>query len=601
MTDMKASARRGADFAWRNIGFIFVALVAVFCIVHAFDPPRLNWGDSGSDYNVMESGRNFQKYGFLKLRLTPFLLDPGVMTQFDRAMIYTHYPQLPDLMNGVLRVVFRMSDLVQFRFVALCFSFAALFFVYRLIEGYWSRQTAQISLALWVTNPMWIQHADYLHHVPYGAFFGFGSAYFLVRFLRESRGRFLVGSGIFSFFFVLSSYDWWFFGPLLLAMVVFEHYRSIANARAWRTLAVLAACVLLGVAAKFATNMWALGVQGFFNDLKFQYAERATDTVTRTTYQNGVWPVLVGRVKRFFTLLLFPIAAIWLGAALRLVRPRQIRAWATAAGLRAPMVNPLWLFAAALPFFYVFTEVWVAQYYPALMLIPFYAVASAVLAVLLVSAPRRGIKVAGAVLVLGLIANAADEDLSFRPAFFDLDAIKTLRAQLDKESPLGKRVLVNHVFDAPYRYYFQRDIIALAPLPPRMANVFLPSLANPVANPRSGSPNGAIFVQHKHVVDELYDKGYYYILARDARILALEHRDPGTLWDLWADPRGNRAIVDSLMHDRDSILVANAARVGKKLYDTPFYTMWRIPYTPGDTATVEIPPVGKAAPPIRRN
>ena len=111
-------------------------LVLGFCVVHAFDPPRLNWGDSGSDYNVMGSGRAFQKYGFLKLRLTPFLLDPSVMTTKDsQVFIYTHYPQLPDLMNGVLRVVFRMNDLVQFRFVALAFSFASLFFIYNLIAG----------------------------------------------------------------------------------------------------------------------------------------------------------------------------------------------------------------------------------------------------------------------------------------------------------------------------------------------------------------------------------------------------------------------------------------------------------------------------------
>ena len=87
---------------------LLIGAVFVFCILHAFDPPRLNWGDSGSDFNAMSAGRNFQKYGFLKLRLTPFLLDPAVMTiDHDKMFIYTHYPQLPDLMNGLLRVVFR--------------------------------------------------------------------------------------------------------------------------------------------------------------------------------------------------------------------------------------------------------------------------------------------------------------------------------------------------------------------------------------------------------------------------------------------------------------------------------------------------------------
>ena len=599
MSTVRDRARRAGRYAADHIGFISVALVALFCIVHAFDPPRLNWGDSGSDYNIMESGRNFQKYGFLTLRLTPFVLDPAVMTQYDRAMMYTHYPQLPDLMNGVLRVVFRLSDLVQFRFVALGFSFAALFFIYGLIVRYWSRQTGQIALALWVVNPLWIQHADYLHHGPYGAFFGFGALYFLVRFLREDRRGFLAAAGVFTFFMICASYDWWFFGPLLIGGAAIEHYRSLIYPRGVRVLLLLAGCVLAAVAAKFATNIWALGFHGWLNDLRFQYVERATDQITRTTYQNGVIAVLIGRVNRFFTPLLFPIAALWLLIGLRVIRPRFVRAVATT--LRQPLVNPLWLLAASLPFFILFTELWVGQYYPGLMMIPFYAVSSAAVAALLLNAPQRGVRVIGGVLVLGLVANSVDEVVAFKPAFFPLAAIQSLRVQLDKESPYGKHVLVNHVFGEVYRYYFQRDIIALTTLPPGMAPTFLPSLANPVVNPRSGTPNGAIFVQHKHVVDELYDKGYYYFLARDARILSLEHRDPRVLWELWANPRPNRAILDSVMRSRDSVLGANAARVGKKLYDNDFYTMWRIPVSAGDTATVETPPVGIAAPRPHRN
>jgi len=139
----------------------------------------------------------------------------------DRAMIYTHYPQLPDLMNGVLRVVFGLSDIVQFRFVALAFSFASLFFIYQLLCAYWSRQTAQVAIALWVINPLWIQHADYLHHLPYAAFFGFGSMYFLVRYLRDAKRGWLAASGAFLFLTILSSYDYWFFAPLLIALIAF--------------------------------------------------------------------------------------------------------------------------------------------------------------------------------------------------------------------------------------------------------------------------------------------------------------------------------------------------------------------------------------------
>src|SRR3954462_15608482 len=172
--------RRLALRAWHNIGFIATAVVLVYCVVGAFDPPRLNWGDSGSSYNVMLAGRNFARYGFVGMRMTPLLLDKSVITPADSDMLYTHYPQLPELANGILRTA-GMTSIVQFRLVALAFTFGSLFFVFALVTTYWSRQTAQLTLAIWVFNPMWIQHADYLHHSPYGAFFGFGSMYFLAR------------------------------------------------------------------------------------------------------------------------------------------------------------------------------------------------------------------------------------------------------------------------------------------------------------------------------------------------------------------------------------------------------------------------------------
>src|SRR5580765_7530558 len=134
------TTKRLAGAVRDNIGFACVALVFVYCVVHAFDPPRLNWGDSGSDYNVMEAGKNFHAYGFLKLHLTPHLLDPNLITDGDRSLIYTHYPQLPDLMNGVERA-FGLSSLVQFRFVSLAFAFASLFFLYRLVAAFWGRAT----------------------------------------------------------------------------------------------------------------------------------------------------------------------------------------------------------------------------------------------------------------------------------------------------------------------------------------------------------------------------------------------------------------------------------------------------------------------------
>jgi hypothetical protein len=82
---------------------------------------------------------------------------------------------------------------------------------------------------------------------------------------------------------------------------------------------------------------------------------------------------------------------------------------------------------------------------------------------------------------------------------------------------------------------------------------------------RAAPPTGTIFVQHKHLTDEMFDKGYYYIFAR--------YR----LWPLWGNPPKYRAVIDSLIADRDSVLMSKVARVGHKIAETDAYAVWRIP------------------------
>ena len=551
--------------AWHNLGFVCTAAVLVYCIAHAFDPPRLNWGDSASDYNVMTSGRNFAKYGFLHLRLTPFVLDPAFMTNADSAMVYTHYPQLPDLMNGVERALFGFTDLVQFRFVALMFSFASLFFIYRLATRYWSRQTAQLTLALWVVNPLWIQHADYLHHAPYAAFFGFGSLYFLARYLKEGHRALLVAAGAFVFLVFMASYDFWIFVPLLLAMVTVEHYRRVGMP-AVRVLGALAACAVAALLCKWGTNAWALGgVAGFIRDLRFQMVERATNQAVRVAYERGIWPTLVGRVDRSFSLLLFPIAAFW---ALYPVLRRRFTASSAADG-----PNPIFVLLAALPFLALFRELWVGQYYPTLLVLPFYAIASAAVVMLLVNAPQRLLRPVGFALVVALMANSIAETARFKKALLPRAEIASLKKELDAVTVPGQHILVDHVFDAAYRYYFNHNTVALILNPPWHYAGALRYYSDP-KRPVVAPPSGAVFVQHKHLADELYDKGSYYILGREG------------LWGPWGNPERYHDDLDRFITRRDSELVAAVAAMGgRKIQETDGYVVWRIPPQPAATAS----------------
>jgi hypothetical protein len=84
-------------------------------------------------------------------------------------------------------------------------------------------------------------------------------------------------------------------------------------------------------------------------------------------------------------------------------------------------------------------------------------------------------------------------------------------------------------------------------------------------------PEGMLFVQHKHLKDEAFDKGYYTF-----RIFG--HYG---LWAAWANPPAYRRFLDSLVTDRDSLLLVHVARKGTKVYESDFYSLWRMnPVTP---------------------
>jgi hypothetical protein len=221
------------------------------------------------------------------------------------------------------------------------------------------------------------------------------------------------------------------------------------------------------------------------------------------------------------------------------------------------------LFFAALPFLLLFREMWIGQLYPALLVLPFYAVASAALATLLAESGQRAAKAMGVVLVVALLANSVAEDLTFKKAFMTPKTIASLRADLDAVSAPGQYILTNSIFDGLYRYYFDRNIVLLVLNPPARIPAAIANYTNP-KNSRIVTPTGAIYVQHKHLEDQLFDKGIYYLLA-----------DSGA-WDAWGHPDKYHRAIDSLVHERDSLLTQAMSSRGQRVAETDAYVVWRI-------------------------
>jgi hypothetical protein len=357
--------RPGLSLLWLGVPTLVLALL----FWSAFEPVRLNWGDPTSDFNATTAGRYFRDYGFLPLRLTP-VLDIGPLR--DDSLRYTHYPPLPDLVNGAWQSL-GLSELWQFRWAALVVSAlgAAAFgtVVSRLYGGY----AAIFSVVLLTTNLLWVQYADSLHHIPLQLLFANLSLLACVAWLQHMRRRHLIALVPTTVLALLSSYDVWFSLPLLGAAAPWLVGRSWRDRACWSLVACLGGAVVLGVAIKFGLAWWAQGdFETFIADLRFQGVERGYQRVPRPL--EAIPTMLFWRALRFFTPLFLALVAIHGWISLRAVLRRSE---AKEASLRA---SPFFFFLAGLPFLAVFPELFMRQIHPMLQWLPYYAVGLGVLA-----------------------------------------------------------------------------------------------------------------------------------------------------------------------------------------------------------------------------
>ena len=152
----------------------------------------------------------------------------------------------------------------------------------------------------------------------------------------------------------------------------------------------------------------------------------------------------------------------------------------------------------------------------------------------------------------------------FKKATFSRADIASLKAQLDTLAQPGQYILTNNLFDFFYSYYFSHPTVDLILNPPARMKPALAYYSDP-SRTRVAPSSGAIYVQHKHLADEMYDKSFYDVLVSAGN------------WQAWADPEKYRAAIDAFIANRDSLLtvaVVNAG--GEKVAETNAYVIWRI-------------------------
>ncbi|HEU4733231.1 MAG TPA: glycosyltransferase family 39 protein [Kofleriaceae bacterium] len=338
-----------------------IAIAFVYLLVHAREPLRLNIGDPWSDANVLTSINYVKSDGFLATSFTD-ILDVGPLTKDSYR--YIHYPPLSEIIYGAVGKYLGASDIGTFRLFGLAFSTLAMWLLFCYVRRLYSERVGLIATALFATSLLWLMYADSMHQAPVMQLTGFLALWGLVRVIETGQRRHHAALVIGSFACFFTSYDYYLFLPTAVLATI---YIKSGNpfARGNRHLVALSALgCLLGIVAKCLCTIGAVGWTEFVADLHLQFFERATSAHDRQ-FTSAI-PTMIRRITLVFT----PLA--WIPAAFHVVKAIRSRTVASAIKDTAA-----WMLVPALAFLYMFAQLAASQMLASQVLLPFYAIGSA--------------------------------------------------------------------------------------------------------------------------------------------------------------------------------------------------------------------------------
>ena len=339
-----------------------IAIAFLYLLWHAREPLRLNVGDPWSDANVLSSINYVKSDGFLATSFTD-ILDVGPLTVDSYR--YIHYPPLAEIFYGAVGKFLGVSDIGTFRLFGLAFSGLAMWLLFSYVRRLYTDRVAMIATALFTTSLLWLMYADSMHQAPVMQCTAFLALWGLVRAIETKKKRHYAAAILGSCACFFTSYDYYVFLP---AAVLATVYLKAGNplARGNRHFVVLCAVgCMAGIVLKCLCVIGAVGWNEFVADLHLQFLERATNTHDRRF--TSTIPTMTRRITLVFT----PFA--WIAAAYHVIK--AVRAPSFTVALKE---TAAWMLLAALVFLYVFAQLAASQMLASQVLLPFYAIGSAI-------------------------------------------------------------------------------------------------------------------------------------------------------------------------------------------------------------------------------
>lgn len=536
---MAVSARSIVD----KLGLIVAVVAGGFLVATIAQPLRMNWGDPWTDCNALVTGRFFSTYGFVKTAFTP-IIDIEPLT--PDSLRYTHYPPLPDLMNGLQQDLHGEADIAFFRAPAIALSLLALYLFFRYVQRVWGTAVAHVAVAFFAGNFLWVQYADTINHIPLYSATGYGALLCAARWTSERRTRDLVLVGVLTFACFLSSYDFVFFLPIMIGVTPLLLRERWWTAHTRWLVAVLVAGAAAAVIVKNLLVVWAVGWPQFSRDLVFQFHERAT-TQYDADYKTAFARIALFRLWRVFTPLFFGVLTLQVASVgAKLARRRTAAPWSA---------SPLPVLLAGMPFILVFSQLFCEQFHPTLLLLPYYAISVGLLFVRLWER-REALARAGAValLVLGL-GWQVKAVASFEKTFLPRDDVARVRALLDDPHSF---VLSNGVTVAPFLYYWNRYDLGVSYLPPEVIPAYVINLQDQFGD----AP--IRYIHFANIEKSVFDKYVYRMFVGAKR------------FDWIADPAAHADEWQPALRARDEAFVAHVAEFAELELDTGTTRVFKI-------------------------
>lgn len=533
-----------------KLGWIVAALAAGFLAFTIAEPLRMNWGDPWTDCNALITGHFFDKYGFLKLAFTPII---DIEPLNNESLRYTHYPPLPDIMNGVQQRIHGELDLSYFRAPAIVLSLYGLLLLHRYVAIIWGRTAASVTVAFFAGNFLWVQYADTINHIPLYWTTGFGAMLCAAHWLREKRHRHLALAGVLTFACFLSSYDFIFFVPLMIAATPSLLGQRFWTADARRLFYVVAVGATASIVVKYLLVIWAVGWPQFYSDLIFQFHERAT-TKHGGDYKGGLARIFVFRLWRFFTPVFFGMLAL---QVLLLGMKLFARSRAKELSDAKWSASPLLVLVAGIPFVVVFSELFCEQYHPTLILLPYYAISAGVTVARCWESRHAALRgLALGMVFLGL-AWQVNELALLEKTFLTRSDVARVRALLDAKDK-HRFFVSNGVAVAPSLYYWNRYLLGITYIPPAS----IPRYINELQDQFGDEP--IRYVHFSDIEKSVNDKYLYGIFVNQKK------------WDWIADPMGHASEWMPFVRETDRKVLELVSQFSELELDTGTTRVYRI-------------------------